>query len=151
MAKKKKLFRVFVYGSLRRGNHNNHWLKGAELIATTQTVGAGFTMLDIGMFPGVIYGGKTVIIGEVYAVDAATLEELDRHEGCPRHYRREVIKTADCGECFTYIYQMPTHARSYPRHIVHSGDWVEYKGYTGETQEEPACVRKRGTLFAGAD
>ncbi len=129
--KKKKLFRVFVYGTLRLGNHNHRWLNGAKLVAETQTAKAAFTMLDVsGHFPGVIHGGKTTIVGEVYAVDSETLAELDRHEGCPNHYRREIVRTKDCGECFTYIYQMPSRARAYPNAIVNSGDWVEHRGYT---------------------
>lgn len=150
-AKKKKpsTYRVFVYGTLRAGMHNHHWLKGSRLVAETETEHAAYTMLDIsGFFPGVIRGGNATIIGEVYAVDAVTLAELDRHEGCPNHYKREIVKTKDCGECFTYIYQMPSRARAFPNAIVRHGDWCRHAGLTGK--QELACVRQPGTLFQKA-
>lgn len=136
-AKAKKaaaLYKVFVYGTLRAGMRNHHWLRGSSLVAATKTRRDHFVMLDIsGSFPGVIYArgngdGATEIIGEVYAVTAEVLAELDRHEGCPRHYKRELIETRDCGRCFTYIYQMPNPARVYPSDIVRGGDWVEWVG-----------------------
>jgi gamma-glutamylcyclotransferase (GGCT)/AIG2-like uncharacterized protein YtfP len=64
-----------------QGNH--------RLIANTRFLGAartaaGFTLYDLGAFPGMVAEGSGAVEGEVYAIDDATLARLDRLEGHPR-------------------------------------------------------------------
>ena len=71
--------RVFVYGTLRRGGSNHFRMSGADFIAAGTVRGR---MYRIDWYPGVVLNGEgDEILGEVYAVDASTLAELDCFEG----------------------------------------------------------------------
>lgn len=82
--------RVFVYGTLRRGEPNHHLLDARMLLRAGRTE-PRFTLVSLGAFPAMIDGGETAVVGEVYDVDAVTLAALDRLEGHPRFYRRRPI------------------------------------------------------------
>ena len=96
--------RVFVYGTLLRGQGNHHLLKTARYEGQARTR-AAYRMHSLGGFPGVVAvtDGPEAIEGEVYFVDAATLARLDRLEGHPRFYRRTVIALADGTRATTYL------------------------------------------------
>ena len=55
-------------------------------------------------YPGVIEHGHTAIGGEVYRVDAATLDRVDLLEDIPNSYRRRLIDTG-FGRAWIYLYQ----------------------------------------------
>jgi gamma-glutamylcyclotransferase (GGCT)/AIG2-like uncharacterized protein YtfP len=93
---------VFVYGSLLAGEGNHRVLRGARLLGPAKTP-QEFSMFSLGSFPGVVRGGETAIVGEVYEVDAATLAGLDQLEGHPRFYRRTPLRLDDHGEVETYL------------------------------------------------
>lgn len=111
--------RVFVYGSLLRGMHNHRLLDGARFVGAARTP-PRFTLRDLGSFPAIVAGGRTQIVGEIYEVDAETLERLDRLEGHPHHYRREPIELERGEVAEIYVYVAPLGARA---HAVPSGDW----------------------------
>ncbi|MBN8981573.1 MAG: gamma-glutamylcyclotransferase [Rhizobiales bacterium] len=71
------MHRVFVYGTLKRGLRNHHFLDGARFVGEAHTL-AGYCMLD-GGFPVLrdIGDGAKQIAGEVYDVDDETLSRLD--------------------------------------------------------------------------
>lgn len=109
--------RVFVYGTLRRGESNYHWMKGTRWLGRHVTE-PGFTMLHLGGYPGVVPGGRSAITGEVFALKKRDLLRLDRLEDFPRLYRREEIDTP-FGSAWMYLMVQPPR---YPRVIGH-GDW----------------------------
>jgi gamma-glutamylcyclotransferase (GGCT)/AIG2-like uncharacterized protein YtfP len=84
---------VFVYGTLKRGHANHHWLAEAPYRGEASLAGA--VLHDLGPFPMAI-PGEGRIHGEVYAVDPAQLARLDRLEGVPRLYER-MERTLDDG------------------------------------------------------
>lgn len=70
---------VFVYGTLRRGASNHFRMDGAEFVAAASARGR---LYRIDWFPGLLLDGAAgVIRGEVFAVGADLLAELDRFEG----------------------------------------------------------------------
>src|SRR6478736_523067 len=70
---------VFVYGTLRRGGSNHFRLAGAEFITAGTITGR---MYRIDWYPGLVLDDAgDEIHGEVYAVDAGLLSELDVFEG----------------------------------------------------------------------
>lgn len=81
------LTRVFVYGSLKRGCHNHRYLHGQCFVgeARTQPV---YRLLSFSAYPGMIEANKgRSIHGEVWEVDAACKQALDRLEGVDHgHY-----------------------------------------------------------------
>jgi len=83
---------------------------------TTEPV---FTMLDLGPYPGVIRGGITAIVGEVYAINSDLLRRLDRLENCPRTYYRISLSTP-FGNAWFYLYRAARGKQA----AVASGDWL---------------------------
>ena len=109
--------RVFVYGTLRRGGTNHALLEGARFLGTYVTE-PQFTMIHLGPYPGVVDGGETPIVGEVYGVTPAEFGALDRLEDYPRTYTRCRIETPWGG---AWIYLLRKRAtRVVP---IASGDW----------------------------
>lgn len=86
---------VFVYGTLKRGHGNHHWL--AEAPFKGEAILPGVVLHDLGPFPMAV-PGEGLVRGEVYDVDAAGLARLDRLEGYPRLYDRLPMPLAD-GRC----------------------------------------------------
>jgi gamma-glutamylaminecyclotransferase len=109
--------RVFVYGTLLRGEVNHYRLEGAELLGACRTDPC-FRMFNLGAYPGVCRGGATALEGEVYRVGAAGLRYLDRLEEYPRLYDRQLIPTA-FGRAWIYLYRGDRSGRP----VIQGGDW----------------------------
>lgn len=118
------IMRIFVYGTLMSGFDNwDSLMRTADLIGPARTVPA-FTMYSTtSSFPMVMRGGTTAILGELYEVGIETLERLDRLEGHPHWYRRELVQLADGTNASMYLIQEKP---SWP--IVIDGDWKKYVG-----------------------
>ena len=101
---------VFVYGTLKRGYLNNHWLGDSQFVseATTKPL---YSMYHNGSYPCLVNdkeNGKP-ITGELFEVsDPAILEDLDRLEGVRVGlYKREQIQLfspEEMKEALGYIY-----------------------------------------------
>ncbi len=85
---------VFVYGSLKKNFHNHVLLKGSKFLGTAKSEASRFKMLDLGSFPGLVFGNEQVK-GELYKVDDDTMAALDRLEGHPSFYKRLVFNFVD--------------------------------------------------------
>lgn len=82
---------VFVYGTLRGGQANSHLLENVAFYGWGKTREPAFRMYSAGGFSIVCREGDEQIVGEVYAVDDETLSRLDRLEGHPGWYRRQIV------------------------------------------------------------
>ena len=111
-----------MYGSLLRGLRNHRLLERSRFIAADRTRPA-FSLRDLGSFPGMVAGGTTSVIGEVWEVDAATLTRLDRLEGHPRFYVRTPIILASRRHAETYL--LPDTLAGHVQEVT-SGDWRAY-------------------------
>lgn len=85
---------VFVYGTLRTGGSNSHLLGGSKYLGSAQTTSSYYILRRGRYFPVVkrsnlSYAGR--VEGEVFAVDALTMCELDRLEGNNSFYTREEV------------------------------------------------------------
>jgi gamma-glutamylaminecyclotransferase len=94
--------RLFVYGTLMKGEHHHEALKEASFVGLSETEPV-FEMVQIDYYPALLSGGTTRIIGELYEVDDATLARLDDLEEVPEVFVRERLKLADGSEAFTYV------------------------------------------------
>jgi gamma-glutamylcyclotransferase (GGCT)/AIG2-like uncharacterized protein YtfP len=83
---------VFVYGSLKRGEHNHALLREVEFRGEARTE-RQFRLYALPLFPALVRDDKDPqsIVGEVYAVTDMTLRILDRLEANGRLYQRELI------------------------------------------------------------
>ncbi|MCG7921012.1 MAG: gamma-glutamylcyclotransferase [Candidatus Thiodiazotropha lotti] len=109
--------RVFVYGTLRRAQVNHDLLNSASYLGNHQTQPV-YKMYHLGSYPGVVKRGSTSISGEVFLVDALTMSHLDRLEGYPRAYTRELIPTP-WGQAWIYLYRGSLRGRQ----IIQTGRW----------------------------
>ena len=109
--------RVFVYGTLLRGQVNHHLLAHAERLGPLRTAPC-FTLYLLGAYPGAVRGGVSPIHGEVYRVDRAGLRQLDRLEDYPRLYDRQLLPSP-YGRVWIYLYRGSVKDRN----IIHAGDW----------------------------
>ena len=111
--------KVFVYGSLKKGfgNHPYH-LGKAHFVSTAVTL-PQYSLFSLGAYPGVCKGGITQVEGEVYEVDKQELDSLDRLEGHPNYYKREVIETSE-GDAWIYLLPQDKY-NDHP--VIESGVW----------------------------
>lgn len=89
----KNTYKVFVYGTLKRGYHNHYILENSKFVKD-HTLSRKFLMLDSGAYPVLLnadieYSGYPV--GEVYEVDDETMARLDRLEAVGKLYDRKVV------------------------------------------------------------
>lgn len=111
---------IFVYGSLKAGQSNHHWLAGATALGRRHLIGA--RLHDLGPYPMVVLepGGEGVVHGELYAVDPAGLARLDVLEGYPEYYGRSLCALSDGTMAWVY------HGQSHQVHgaaVISHGDW----------------------------
>jgi gamma-glutamylaminecyclotransferase len=123
--------RVFVYGTLLRGQVNHRLLAGAVCLGPHSTAPV-FTLFHLGTYPGLVRGGTTAVAGEVYRVDGATLCRLDVLEDYPRLYGRVLIPTPYGG---TWVYHYRGSIQGCQ--VIRSGDWRD-------------LTRNPGSVRAGA-
>jgi gamma-glutamylaminecyclotransferase len=114
--------RLFVYGSLKSGRGNNGLLDGCQFVGPGYTEGI-YTMVNLGMFPGIVEDGETSIYGEVYDVDDGTLARLDMLEGHPHFYERKDMMVKVNGEWAPAVgYVLPQEWLE-NSHVVEGGRW----------------------------
>lgn len=108
-----KEIKVFVYGTLKRGNliRGLDRIDGARFIGPAETINDTFMMLDLGSFPAVIpaqpsWMTTTKISGEVFAVTAPLFKQLDVIEGYPDFYNRMLVETTQGVAWMYYLNSM---------------------------------------------
>ncbi|MGF1681979.1 gamma-glutamylcyclotransferase family protein [Photobacterium minamisatsumaniensis] len=110
--------KVFVYGTLRKGESNHHLLVRETYIGRCQ-VNNGYRLYNLGDYPAIISAEPSLpITGEVYEVSDDVMAELDRLEECPVLYLRALVKT-EFGQAWIYIYTRPV--ERFP--VINHGDW----------------------------
>ena len=92
---------VFVYGTLKRGQRNHHYLLQADYVGLHLTDEC-FCMFAFDDYPAVTHGGCDAISGEIYRVNPLQFQMLDELEQYPRFYQRIEIAT-DYGCAWMYI------------------------------------------------
>lgn len=112
-------WRLFVYGTLMRGEVNAHHLVSARPVGPARTI-AAFTLVALQGYPGLRPGGTTSVKGELYLVDAGVLAALDEFEGHPTLFRRSRISLAGGGEAEAYL--VPE-GQGWGAPVIVGGDW----------------------------
>ena len=84
--------RIFVYGTLQRGQRNHDLLLGQEFLGTAQTQ-PRYRLYDCGRHPGLVDDPHqgVAIQGEVWRVSDEALQKLDEYEGVPDYFSRRPI------------------------------------------------------------
>jgi gamma-glutamylcyclotransferase (GGCT)/AIG2-like uncharacterized protein YtfP len=95
------MIRVFVYGTLKQGQRNWHYLRDAVFVAEHSTQ-PHYSMFAFDDYPAVCLGGAHAIHGEIYRVSEQQFGLLDELEWYPDFYQRIEIPTAH-GHAWMYI------------------------------------------------
>ena len=93
--------RVFVYGTLKRGQRNAHFMQGAEFLGLHRTEQI-YSMYEFEDYPAVCLRGSQAIAGEVYHISDRQFGMLDDLEWYPHFYQRIEIPTA-WGDAWMYV------------------------------------------------
>lgn len=99
------MIKLFVYGTLKKGHDNHHYLNGCDLIQEAVTTEPIYDLYSVkfGHYPCMVNNGSYHIFGEVYNVDQNTLKNIDILEGHPTFYTRKMIDIMGIGDCWVYI------------------------------------------------
>lgn len=132
--------RVFVYGSLNRGQSNHHWLHRASFVGRARLHGG--ELYSLGSYPMAILrqGSSGVIHGEVFEVDAEGLDQLDILEGCPGYYDRQLLSLSDGSEGWVFLGNEELVAG---RSQVEFGDWASTPVFSYGSNINPDQLRRR--------
>ncbi|KAF1048680.1 MAG: hypothetical protein GAK35_00230 [Herbaspirillum frisingense] len=83
---------VFVYGSLKRGQYNQHVLQGARFAAVARSVLA-WRLVALRRYPALVRApGPSPVTGELWDVPDGMMTMLDRFEEVPDLYARHEIE-----------------------------------------------------------
>ncbi|MCB9538146.1 MAG: gamma-glutamylcyclotransferase [Myxococcales bacterium] len=119
--------RLFIYGTLMRGEVGHHLLGAARYVGAARTH-ARYTLLRLGWYPALIEGGETAVRGEVYDVDDAALPALDAYEDAPALYTRSPVALQDAAPAAAYLLR-PERRGAHP--VIAHGDWRRRDEVTG--------------------
>ncbi|XP_002015676.2 putative gamma-glutamylcyclotransferase CG2811 isoform X1 [Drosophila persimilis] len=145
--------RVFVYGTLKSGEPNHHWLTKKEN-GQAQFLGRGTTAVKFPLVVGTRYnipfllawpGDGHNIHGEIYEVDEAMFSKLDQLEDYPNYYDREeqTIRTETEGnlQCWLYlIRQFPVKMLAKPQLSAYHN--TPEQPYSEKSVRDPAISAK---------
>lgn len=94
------MIELFVYGTLRRGAPSHDRVAGADFIEETSTL-PSYTLCSFGWYPGLVEGGSTAVVGEVYRISEERMSELDGYEG--PWFRRGTVALASGRTAVVYL------------------------------------------------
>lgn len=111
---------VAVYGTLKRGQSNHHWLAGARFLG--RCLLRGLTLHDLGPYPMAVPGpnGAAVVHAELYRLFPGGLARLDLLEDYPEEYDRCLWPLDDGRSAWVYVGR-PEQVQGCP--VVSGGDW----------------------------
>jgi gamma-glutamylaminecyclotransferase len=150
-----KLLKVFVYGTLKKGQPNHHWLGNKSngfasfLSPATTTQKMPLVIATRYNIPFLLNkpGEGSYVTGEIYEVDDNMMENLDRLESCPDLYAR-VVQEMNLGighgsmPCWIYL------LNKYPEELLKLPTLTEYKNSPEQPYVEKA---KRSHNFSAKD
>ena len=96
--------KVFVYGTLMKGETNHGFLRHSTFIGNAAV--EGYEMYNVGLFPAII-PGDGLAVGEVYSVPVGDIPSIDSLEGEGSLYEKKcerIILNGEATFAFLYVY-----------------------------------------------
>ena len=99
--------RLFVYGTLKRGEPLHHLLEGARFLGEGRV--KGYALYDLGDYPAARPAGpQEAVLGEVYEIEPERLTVLDEVEDEYRRLRVQVeLEDGASLSAWMYVYHTP--------------------------------------------
>jgi gamma-glutamylcyclotransferase (GGCT)/AIG2-like uncharacterized protein YtfP len=96
---------LFVYGTLKRGHMNNHFLASQTFLGEAETL-PRYRLYGLGWHPGMVEDANGLAVkGELWSVDADSLAKMDEYEGHPNQFIRKLVEIRDCpGSVESYFF-----------------------------------------------
>ena len=117
--------KLIVYGTLMSGERNHRFSRNAVSITPCTVTG---TLYDTGYgFPAFMPEGDGVVNAELIEIPLADWADVDRLEGYPRLYDRQLLQATltDGGKAIGWVYIMNTLPPM--AQVIASGNWKEYR------------------------
>lgn len=134
------VYLVFVYGTLKRGHSNHHWLAGATFLG--RRLLRGGRLYDLGPYPMAVLSTdkQAVIHGELFAVTQEGLARLDLLEGYPSFYERSqlILSTGQTAWVYHGLQEQVGDAPTIPL-----GDWGTNPVFHYGSNLDPRRLRER--------
>jgi len=153
-----KIIRLFVYGTLMKGNSNHEeFLSGARFAG--YFTADGIQIYDFGNYPLIVQNEIDKVRGEMYIVDNNLLEKLDASEAKANLFTRKLIKVVsendndDVQEAYTYVYNkdlsknVKVSPDSKPSIAVKRNDYVWYAAYGSNLTYERFLIYIKGGKY----
>lgn len=125
--------RVFVYGTLKKGNGLHRLIeRGKHEDLGRNYIETNYMLADMGAYPALcadLYEptSRYRVYGEVYAVDQETLAALDFAEGHPHFYTRVKVETEE-PKMKVWTYVLKGRAEEYAEDWIEDGIWNPSEG-----------------------
>jgi len=127
-----------VYGSLKRGLHNAHWMRGCRFVGEDSL--QSIVLYDLGPYPGARLGNSDGVAVEIYAVSEQQLRHIDLLEdykaAAPATGLYDRVLLSTCfGDAWVYIYNRAVDG--FP--VIRLGAWLPdpARQYVPEPVPEP--------------
>lgn len=112
-------YRLFVYGTLLPEEADHELLARAEALGPAQTKPI-YKLVELGASAGLIEGGDTTVVGELYEVDVTTLAACDVKREHPVLYLRMAVELSDGSVAQSYFLRAE---QTRGRRRIRGGDW----------------------------
>ena len=131
--------RVFVYGTLRKNqyNYNTYYKDKSQFISYGYIKGTLYSLKDA-IYPAFIEEGNTLVLGEIYELEATTSSRADTMEGyiskgnINNEYNKTILPIYDIGgkiidrlPVYTFNISNLIHKQRL-KDIIPSGDYIDY-------------------------
>jgi gamma-glutamylcyclotransferase (GGCT)/AIG2-like uncharacterized protein YtfP len=110
------------------GEQEHDVIAGSTLLGPAHTKEL-YHLVERGAAAGLVEGGQTSVVGELYEVEYAVIAACDVHRDHPRLYHRKEVQLEDGSQAFAFFWH-PSQARGLRR--VKNGDW---RGRFGSRRE----------------
>lgn len=119
-----EMIKVFVYGTLMRGQRNHDFIEDSEFLYEKKTKPL-YSLYSLGAYPAMAGGGEISVSGEVFLLTKKDLKRIDCLEGHPKYYERKQIELEDGEIVDTYL--MPE--KKIHQHdgiLIRPGNWKKF-------------------------
>ncbi|MEA1010584.1 MULTISPECIES: gamma-glutamylcyclotransferase family protein [Bacillus cereus group] len=121
---------IFVYGTLRNGQTNAHYMQGATCIAEEAWVYGKLFDTNEG-YPAMICSNEEKVHGEVYEVNDDVLQKLDELEEYTGNAETDlydrITQTVYVADREIHAYVYIAQDKEMLKKIIDSGDWLVYQ------------------------